>query len=354
MLSHESAPPTGAVKTSAPIRIGVVGCGYWGPKLARNFNELPDTTLAAVCDFRPDRLAHMHSLYPACEITDSYTDMLKMDLEAVVIATPVKLHHPLARAALEAGKHVLVEKPITASAAHAQDLISLAEEKARALMVGHTFEYNAAVEAVKRVIDAGELGSIYYINCTRVNLGLFQPDINVIWDLAPHDISIVNYLLGQTPATVSAKGGTYVRPNSALHEIAYLTLVYPNCVMATLRLSWLDPVKMRQIVIIGSKKMLVYDDIADDKVVLYDKGTEQPPYSDTEQEFRMSYRDNGKTVVPVEWVEPLRRECQHFADSIRQKTAPRSCGQVGLQVVQTLEAAQKSILHDGLWVPCCL
>ena len=196
----------------------------------------------------------------------------------------------------------------------------LAEARGKVLMVGHTFEYNPAVEAVRRIIASGELGEIYYINCVRVNLGLFQPDINVMWDLAPHDISILNFILQMEPVAVSVRGRTYVRPNSALHEVAFISLAYPNGVLANIRVSWIDPVKMRQIIVTGSRKMLVYDDIADDKLSLYDKGPELPPYSDTEQQFRMSYRDNGKINVPIQWMEPLRQECQHFVDCIRTGT----------------------------------
>ncbi len=333
------------------LRVGVVGCGYWGPKLARNFHELTGAALNAICDFRDDRLAHMQSLYPEAAVTRQYRDLLESELDAIAIATPVNTHYRLARAALEAGKHVLVEKPLTASAAQAAELVEIAAARGLTLMVGHTFEYNPAVEAVRGLVASGDLGEICYMDSVRVNLGLFQPDINVIWDLAPHDISILNYVLGLLPVAVSARAGAYVRLNSALHEVAYITLTYPNCVMANLRLSWLDPIKVRQLIVVGTAKMLVYDDIAADKVVVYDKGTELPPYSDTEQEFHMSYRDNGRVPVPIEWVEPLRNECQHFLDCICTGATPRSSGQDGLNVVKVLEACQKSLLNGGMSVP---
>jgi len=329
------------------VKIGVIGCGYWGPKLARNLHEMPEAELAWVADFRPDRLAHMRDLYPYVQTTQDYHDILSSDVSAVVIATPVSTHHHLAMEALDAGKHVLVEKPLADSMAQAIEIAETADRLGLAAMVGHTFQYNPAVTIVRDLIQHGELGNVYYISATRVNLGLFQPDINVMWDLAPHDISILLHILGVDPVEVSAQGEVYVQKERRIHDVAYLTLRFPNNVLANLRLSWLDPVKMRRITVVGSQKMLVYDDIADHKVILYDKGVEVPPYSDTLEEFHMSYRHGSEVVVPFEWREPLRAECDAFVNWIQ--TGQRACSDawVGVKVVRVLEIAQKSLLNGG-------
>lgn len=325
----------------------MVGAGYWGPKLARNFHELPEAELAWVADFRPDRLAHIQSLYPEVRITQNYADLLASGVEALVIATPVSTHHRLAMAALQAGKHVLIEKPIAASVAEAVEIAETADRLGLMAMVGHTFQYNPAVEAVRQLVAQGELGQVYYISGTRVNLGLFQPDINVIWDLAPHDISILLHVLEQDPVWVSATGECYVQKARGIHDMAYLTLSFPTGVMATLRLSWLDPVKIRRITLVGSQKMLVYDDIADQKIILYDKGVDVPPYSDTPEEFSMSYRHGPEQPVAYTWEEPLRAECRAFINAIRTQQPPNSHSWVGVKVVQVLEAAQRSLLNGG-------
>ncbi len=330
-----------------PIHIGIIGCGYWGPKLARNFNDLPDAELTTIYDLSELRLTEIKKLYPQVEITRNCTELVKGRAEAVVIATPVHTHYALAKAALQAGKHVLVEKPITASSDQAQELVDLAANRGLVLMTGHTFVYNPAVEAVRDIIQSGELGQIYYINSTRANLGLLQPDINVMWDLAPHDISILLFILGKNPISVSARGGVYINTTKNLHEMVYLTLSFEGDLMANLRLSWLDPVKQRRLTVVGSRKMLVYDDICDDKVTIYDKGVDVPPYSVTEDEFRASYRHGAETVYPLIWTEPLRVECQHFLDCIHFGTRPRSDGQEGLKVLKILEASQISLDNGG-------
>lgn len=329
------------------LNIGVIGCGYWGPKLARNFHELPDSELSWVADFSPDRLSHMQDLYPYISTTQSHRELLAADVDAVVIATPVSTHHRLALEALYAGKHVLVEKPLAATVAEATEIAETADRLGLTAMVGHTFQYNPAVNAVRTLIAAGEIGQVYYINATRVNLGLFQSDINVMWDLAPHDISILLHILGVEPTEVSAQGDHYVQRGKGIHEVAYLTMRFPNNVLANVRVSWLDPVKQRRITVVGSKKMLVYDDIADDKVILYDKGVEAPPYSDTLEEFNLSYRHGPETVVPVDWSEPLRTECASFLESIRTGAPAFSNAWFGVKVVQILETAQRSLLNGG-------
>lgn len=330
------------------IKAGVIGCGYWGPKLVRNFHDLPDTAVEWVCDLRQDRLDHLKGLYPQVKTTKDCRDLWASDIDAVAIATPVATHHRLAVAALQAGKHVLVEKPLAACVREAEEIVAEGEQRGLVVMAGHTFEYNPAVEAVRNIIASGELGEIYYINGSRVNLGLFQPDINVMWDLAPHDISILRFILGMDPVSVSARGGVYVRRDKGIHDVAHLTAYFPNRVLANVRVSWLDPVKIRRYTVVGSQKMLVYDDVEpDNKVIIYDKGVEVPPYSDTEEEFRMSYRHGEAESYPVTWIEPLQAECQDFVDCIREGKEPRSSGCVGLRVVKILEAAQRSLLNGG-------
>jgi predicted dehydrogenase len=330
------------------LKIGVIGCGYWGPKLARNIHQIPTANLVMVSDLRQERLEEFKELYPDIEITTNYKELLEDDLDAVLIATPVNTHYPLAKDALQAGKHVLVEKPITSDSTQAQELVDLAASSGLTLMVGHTFEYNPAVEAMREVIQSGELGEIYYLNSTRVNLGLLQPDINVMWDLAPHDLSIMRFILDADPVKVSARGGVYVNTVRNLHEVVYMTVIFDTGALANLRLSWLDPVKQRRITVVGSQKMLVYDDIVDDKVVVYDKGVEIQPYSVTEDEFHASYRHGEEKVAPIEWAEPLRVECSHFLDCIRTGSTPRSSGDVGLRILKVLETAQRSLLNGGV------
>ncbi len=330
------------------LRVGVIGCGYWGPKLARNFHELREADLAWVSDLDEERLDHMEDRYPGVRTTKDYRKLLDSDVDAVAIATPVSTHHRLALEAMRAGKHVLVEKPIAASVQEAEEIVAEGERLDRVVMVGHTFEYNPAVETVREIIASGELGEVYYINGTRVNLGLFQPDINVVWDLAPHDVSILRYILGLEPEEVSARGGAYVQCDKGIHDVAYLTVYFPNDVMADVRVSWLDPNKIRRFTVVGSEKMLVYDDIAEYKVLIYDKGVEKPPYSDTVEEFHLSYRYGDVTPYPVDWHEPLRAECLHFLTCIEEGKEPRSSGKVGLKVVRVLESAQKSLLNGGL------
>jgi len=328
------------------IKVGVIGSGYWGPKLVRNFHAIPGAELFIVSDLRQDRLDHVSGLYPGVKVTKDYEELLESDVEAVAIATPVSTHYDLARAALEHGKHILVEKPLTNDSHQAQDLIDLARENGRVLMVGHTFEYNPAVGFLRDFIASGKLGQVYYINATRVNLGIFQQDINVVWDLAPHDISILLYILGVEPISVSARGSAYVQPG--IHDVAYLTFRFPDGVMADVRVSWLDPCKIRSITVVGSLKMIVYDDVEPvEKIKIYDKGVDVPPYSDTLEEFHLSYRHGDITTPAISSAEPLNLECTHFLDCIRYNKKPRSNGVVGLRVVRILEHAQRSLLNGG-------
>jgi predicted dehydrogenase len=327
------------------LRIGIIGIGYWGPNLARNFAEANHATLAAIADLDDKRLAYMKTRFPNAHITRDYRDFFSLGIDAVVIATPPKTHYKIARDCIEHGLHVMVEKPLTLNVADAVELNELADKANLRLMTGHTFVYNAAVRAIRKYITSGELGEIYYIDAVRTNLGLFQLEADVMWDLAPHDISIANYLLGGSPTSVMAQGGSYFMRPYNIHDVVYMHLKYPNGVLANIRLSWLDPNKTRRITIVGSKKMLVYDDIETlEKIRIYDIGVERPPHTDNYGEFQCSYRYGDVTIPHINWTEPLRVETQHFVDSILNGTRPETDGIAGLHVVQTLEAGKRSLV----------
>lgn len=333
------------------VSVGVVGLGYWGPKLTRNFHDLEGAQLEWVCDFRKDRLESLSQSYPEVKTTRSFDELLDSSVEAISLATPASTHAQLASRALRSGKHVLIEKPIALSVSEARDLIELAQSCGKILMVGHTFIYNPAVQAVKQLIQSGGLGEIYYISGCRLNLGLFQPDINVLWDLAPHDVSMLLYWLDEDPLRISAWGGAYVQKERGIHDVATISAIFPSGIYADVRVSWLDPVKTRKYTIVGSKKMLVYDDIADtDKLLIYDKGVEIPPYSTTEQEFRASYHQGEGVAYPVNWIEPLETECRHFIECIETGTTPITDGISGLRVVRVLETADLSLRDGGAWL----
>jgi predicted dehydrogenase len=316
--------------------------------LIRNFNEIESADLQMVCDLRQERLDHIQSRYPHVKVSRNYRDLLEQGMDAVVIATPVSTHHPLTMEFLKAGVHVLVEKPMAICCQEAVEMVEAAKQKGLVLMVGHTFIYNPAVTALKEIIASGEIGRVYYINCTRVNLGLYQPDVNVVWDLAPHDISILQYILGERPVAASARGGMFVKPG--VYDVAYLTLRFSGSIMADLRVSWLDPCKIRSITIVGSKKMIVYDDIEPvNKIKIYDKGVDVQPYTDTFEEFHLAYRYGEETPYPLNWQEPLKLECLHFLDCIQNGKTPLTSGKEGLGVVQVLEAAQRSLNNSNTW-----
>lgn len=329
-----------------PIRVGIIGAGYWGPNLIRNFYELPEANLEMVCDLSQERLDHIQSRYPGVYTSQNYRELIDSDIEAVVVATPVSTHYRVAMDCLQAGKHVLVEKPLTNNSTDARNLVNISHDMGKILMAGHIFLFNPAVIALKQIIACGEIGDVYYINSTRVNLGLYQPDVNVVWDLAPHDISILLYILDVWPVAASARGGMFVKPS--VYDVAYLTINFPGSLMADLRVSWLDPCKIRRITIVGSKKMVVYDDIEPiDKIKIYDKGVDIQPYTDTLEEFHLAYRYGEAEPYSLEWHEPLRAECLHFIECIHKHEVPRSSGIDGLQVVQVIEAAQRSLLNGG-------
>ena len=334
-----------------PTRIGAIGCGYWGPNLIRNLADMSNTTLVAVADLDETRLESIHRRHPQVSIrTTQYRDLFDLDLDAVVVSTPPETHHALVGDCIRAGLHVMVEKPMTTSVDEARDLIDLAADRNRILMVGHTFEYNPAVRALKQMIDAGELGDIRYIDAVRVGLGLFHPSLNVIWDLAPHDISILIYLLGEMPLSVAARGTACLQ--EGVEDVAYLSLTFPSGITAHTRMSWLDPRKTRTTTVVGSKKMVVYDDVAPhEKLRVYDKRVDAIRRTDTFGEFQFAYH-YGSVVIPhIHFHEPLRVELDHFVESILNGTQPLSDGFSGARVVSVIEAAQRSLAEGGVTVP---
>ncbi len=329
------------------LKVGVVGCGYWGPNLIRNFVEIPESNLVAIVDLQQERLDHIQSRYPQINVaTNNYKDLFSLGLDAVIVATPPQSHYKIVRDCLENGLNVLVEKPITMDSVEAKNLWEVAQQHNKILMVGHTFEYNPAVHVLKSMIDSGELGDIYYIDAVRASLGLFQTKANVIWDLAPHDVSILRYILGAEPLTVSARGSDCVQ--EGIEDVAYTTLTFPDNVLAHIRVSWLDPRKTRCITIVGSKKMVIYDDVEPlEKIKIYDKGVKAIRRTDTYGEFHFAYH-YGDVVIPyIRFEEPLRLQCSHFLECIREGKQPNTDGYNGVRVVEIVEAAQSSLKNGG-------
>lgn len=331
------------------VRVGVIGCGYWGPHLVRNLHEMPEAELIGVSDLRPERLDYVGSRYPGVRLVSDHHDLLATDVDAVVVASPIHTHYAVARDALLAGKHVLVEKPLATNVMEAADLVTLARSRRRVLMAGHTFLYNPAVQELRRLVQAGELGRIYYGDAARLNLGLFQRHANVLWDLAPHDISILMHVLGQDPVVVSARGSTCVQ--AGVHDVCYMEIQFSGGTSAHVHVSWLDPDKVRRLTLVGDRRMAVFDDVsATTKLRVYDQGVEYP-VTDNYGEFELAYR-HGEIVIPyIAWREPLRLECEHFLDCVRRGNRPLSDGEQGMAVVATLEAADRSLRNGGVRVP---
>lgn len=326
------------------FRMGVIGCGYWGPNLIRNFVEIPGADMVAVADLDEGRLGHIRSRYPQIQLTQDFHDLFDMGLDAITVATPPATHFSIAQECLKNNLHVLVEKPMTLNSHNALELLQIAEEKALILMVGHTFKYNSAVLALKEIIESGEIGNIYYIDTARLSLGLFQRDSNVLWDLAPHDISILLYLLDQEPISVSALGMRCAI--SDVYDNVYMNIAFPDDVLAHVHVSWLDPCKVRRVTVVGSQKMVVYNDIAsNERIKIYDKCVEVPDYSDGFSDFHFNYRHGDVLIPNVRFEEPLKKECQHFLDCIATQETPRSCGYDGLRVIKVIEAAERSLLN---------
>lgn len=329
------------------IQIGVVGCGYWGPNLIRNFRSLPDCNLEMMCDLSEKRLSHLRILYPEVEGSIDYGHMLNgVNLDAVVIATAVRTHFPLAKASLLAGKHTFIEKPMAASAQECEELVEIARKKGLVLMTGHTFLYSPAVRKIKEIVASGDLGEIRYISARRLNLGLFQKDINVAWDLAPHDISIIQHIIGEHPTTVNCRGSAHITPG--IEDVTTMCLSYTGKRTAIIHSSWLDPRKVREMTIVGSKRMIVYDDVATlEKIRIFDARVECPPHYDTFAEFHYAYHYGDVYSPYIKQEEPLKTECQHFLDCIKQGTTPLSDGNKGLELVRILEASSESLKQGG-------
>src|SRR5713101_5279970 len=318
------------------LRFGVIGWGYWGPKIARNLDSLPHAMVTMVADADLYRLASLRVNQSGTKTTTLPEDVFRSDVDGVVIATPVRTHYQLAKEALLHDKHVLVEKPLTANVAEAEELVALAKERERVLMVGHTFEYNPAVNELRKLIQSGDLGKIYCIEAERVNLGLFRSDINVIWDLAPHDISILLYLLGKKPERIKVQAHAHLQPH--IHDIAHLDLGFADGMTAHIHVSWLHPRKIRRVTVIGDRRMVVYDDTKPAEMIkIYNKG------ADVHADPGVSYRNGEITIPYINWVEPLRLECEDFANAIRTGTQPRAHGGIGLEVVRVLAAAQEAL-----------
>ncbi|MBU8870309.1 MAG: Gfo/Idh/MocA family oxidoreductase [Gemmatimonadales bacterium] len=335
------------------LKLGVIGCGYWGPNLIRNFNGLPDVELAIICDLDEARLNHVGLLYPNTKKTQDYREILQdPEIEGVVVATTMSTHFPIGKEVLEAGKHLFLEKPMATNSEDCRVLNALAESKGLQIMVGHTFVFTPAVRKIKQVIDDGELGDIYYVNISRVNLGIFQKDANVVWDLAPHDVAMLNYLFQSEPVSVSAYGHCYVQKEKGIEDVAFVTLEYPGGRLAHIHVSWLDPNKIRMCTFVGSRKMLVYDDIhPTEKIKIFDKGVDVQPHYDNFGEFQLLYRSGDIHAPKIDTVEPLKAETAHFRDVILGKEESLSSGAHGLKVVQVLEKACQSIKDSGMPIP---
>jgi predicted dehydrogenase len=326
--------------SSNPVNVGVVGLGYWGPNLVRNLVESQEANLRGVCDRRIEVLDRITRRYPTLTPHTSLDTLLDDDIEAIVIATPVATHATIARAALEAGKHVFVEKPLASSVADAAELVALAERNDLILMTGHTFLYSPAVNVIRDLLDTGQLGDTYFISMSRVNLGIHQPDVSVVWDLGPHDFSILRYWLDETPVRVSATSRGCVIP--AKPDVAFITLEYASGIVANVELAWLAPSKLRRTTIVGSRQMVIYDDTSHEPVRVFDSGV----VSDLPQsfgEFQLSYR-TGDIVSPrIDAAEPLLVEMNDFCAAIRSGEPPRSSGRLGLEVVRVIEAVDRSL-----------
>jgi predicted dehydrogenase len=333
------------------LKVGVVGCGYWGPNLIRNLNNLEGCNLKIMCDASQHRLNHLRRLYPEVEGATEYEHMLNgANLDAVLIATPVRFHHQMAKESLLAGKHTFIEKPMAASSAECEELVSIAREKGVVLMVGHTFLYSPVIQKIKEIVDYGDVGELRYITARRLNLGLFQKDINVTWDLAPHDISIILHIMEEEPVSVNCRGEAHVTPG--IEDVTMLSLNFRKGRSAMIHSSWLDPRKIREMTIVGSRRMVVYDDLATlEKIKIFDVRVERPPHYDSFAEFHYSYHYGDVYAPYVKQEEPLKIECQHFLDCIRTGKTPLTSGVKGLQVVKILEAATESIKKGGAEVP---
>lgn len=327
------------------VTLGQVGLGYWGPNLLRNFNGLAQARVKVCCDLDEAALRRAGSQYPGMAITTSYADLLDdPEIEGVVVTAPTPAHYELARAALLTGRHVFVEKPIALAVAEAEELVALAEARGRVLMVGHLLMYHPAVTRLKQMVDSGELGEVYYLYASRLNLGQVRRSENAMWSLAPHDVSVALHLLGEEPEAVAAQGLTYLQPG--IPDTVFLTLRFSSGRAAHVHVSWLDPHKVRRITVVGSQKMAVFDDVdSTEKLRIYDKGVQRPAYDSYGDSLSLRFGDIS--IPRIDMREPLRLECQHFIDCIANGQRPLSDGRNGVQVLRVLEAGQRSLELGG-------
>jgi predicted dehydrogenase len=327
------------------VKFGVVGYGYWGPNVVRNLDHLEEAEVVAVCDKSAAARKKVARAYPDVRVTDNAAELMSSpEIDAIAVVTPVWTHYELAKAALQNGKHVFVEKPFTSSADQAQELIDLAARKNLKIMVDHTFLFTGAVTKIKQLLQDGALGKLYYYDSTRVNLGLFQHDVNVVWDLAPHDLSIIDYLIQRSPEAISATGQTHLNSHE---DIAFITLYFPDKVIAHINVNWLSPVKVRTTLIGGEKKMLVWNDLeADEKIKIYDKGVKVTSREGL-YDLLVHYRSGDMWAPQIEQIEALTRELAYFVACITKDEAPINNGEAGLRVVKMLEAANQSIGKRG-------
>ncbi|MDH3223593.1 MAG: Gfo/Idh/MocA family oxidoreductase [Gemmatimonadota bacterium] len=332
------------------MNVAIIGCGYWGPNLVRNFVSLDGCDRVFCCDTDSERLVRIRNLHPQVTTTTELSDILEdPSIDAVVVATPVVTHFDVARRALQAGKHVLVEKPLAASTQECEALVEIADAGSSILMVAHTFEYSVALNKAKEIIDRGDLGIIHYVSIQRLNLGPYRPDVNVLWDLAAHDVSILLYLLEGQPTGVNAQAQAFLRTGHA--DVATAMVHFDNGAVAFLHDSWLDPHKVRRVTVVGSRKMLVYDDVSmNEKIKIFDKGIDAPAEHDTYADFHFSYRYGDIQSPRIEEKEPLRVQCEHFLQCIKDGSVPRSDGRSGTRVVELLEAMTESIRQKGGFV----
>ncbi|HYG24739.1 MAG TPA: Gfo/Idh/MocA family oxidoreductase [Verrucomicrobiae bacterium] len=329
------------------LKLGVVGCGYWGPNLIRNFRALQQCSLTSMCDINRERLEHLTTLYPDVFPETDFERMVSDPaLDALVIATGLRQHFPMARASLLAGKHTFIEKPMASSVAECEELIAIAERSGLVLMIGHTYLYSPAVRKMRDIVEWGDIGEIRYISARRLNLGIRQHDINVAWDLAPHDLSIILHIMEGSPISVNCHGAAHVTPGVA--DVTTMCLNFPGNSSAIIQSSWLDPRKTREMTIVGSKRMIVYDDVAPiEKLKVYDGRVQCPPHYDTFGDFHYSYHYGDMYIPYIRQEEPLRSECQHFLDCIREGISPLTDGRQGLEMVRILEASSESLRRGG-------
>jgi predicted dehydrogenase len=327
------------------VKIGVIGFGYWGPNIIRNFSTVEDTQVVAVCDKKEEVHAKLRNLYPGVQCTNDAEELITApDIDCVAVVTPVSSHYPLSKRVLENGKHLFVEKPFTASTAEAEELINLAEQKSLTIMVDHTFLFTGAVKKMKEIIDQKTLGMIYYYDSTRINLGLFQHDVNVVWDLAPHDFSIMHYLIPEKPVAIVANGQSHVYDKE---NIAYITVYCTNKMIAHFNVNWMSPVKVRSTLIGGEKKMLVWDDVApDEKIKIYDKGVDVKTREGI-YDLLVSYRSSDMWSPKVNQTEALKLESEYFITCVKTGQKPFNDGVAGLEVVRLLEACDRSLKNEN-------